>query len=469
MMATLDSAAQAQAQSFLLFTPIGASPRGDYATDSKAAWAFAATSASQQPLPLTSFTAANMAPPELLTQRSFSTLSFGDNQDIMDAGGLNTPRLARFASEEYFGGFQNPATGALAWSSLQGIREASDEETRSPTNVDDGMSSAGAMMRDDKGNDILSSVPEGLFRQVSEDYGMLLRAKSDNLSGLSHLLLQREHSIGMMAVTEIPSARAPISASIVASAKNNKQEAGIKQEHSNARCQDQGDENDDTHQTAALLANVSRRSARNAGKRKASFVESDEETDDEWAPSWRSGKCSRKCSKRVKSDGSKQSNNNRGAHVRGRPEMQENARKGQEHWAKQVAEMRDQWEEVGCKENPDFKYQIELLQRRHIKSQHECLLRQLHMSATVGQIEPFPYNTAEGKSFVGWTGFRVAPDRASEFRGDIEGMFPPGPNGQILENTQHNMLRRAGLVPGSWGEAWLGLSPFIYKKPQTQK
>jgi hypothetical protein len=51
--------------------------------------------------------------------------------------------------------------------------------------------------------------------------------------------------------------------------------------------------------------------------------------------------------------GEQQRQKRRGAHVKDRPEMQEAARRGQEHWARQVQELRKTWSKLKCqKANP---------------------------------------------------------------------------------------------------------------------
>lgn len=205
-----------------------------------------------------------------------------------------------------------------------------------------------------------------------------------------------------------------------------------------------------------------RQSARTAGKPKRKIVDSDSESDEEYTPSRKStAKKAKKSSSSKSAKPSGYAQNNRGAHVRGRPEMQETARNGQRHWASEVQDLRQRWLDANCQANAAFQGQLDLMARRHIKNQHECLLRSLHIAAAEGMIVPHAFNNAEGKSFLGWTGFDIVPDMASEFRAKIEIMFPQ----PLLENTLHNTFRRAGLVPCNWSEAWLGLAPFQYKKP----
>jgi hypothetical protein len=232
---------------------------------------------------------------------------------------------------------------------------------------------------------------------------------------------------------------------------------------------------EDAHVSSeAETKRMSLRQPSKASKRRKSDDE-DEESDEDYMPGKSCfGGCSRshtnkkakKCSSSShhSSGGGKYAHSNRGAHVKGRPEMQETARRGQEHWAREVQDLRELWSQVGCAQvNLAFPSQLELMTRRHIKNQHECLLRALHIATARGFLRPHNFNTAEGKSFLGWTGFDILPERAREFRQMIERMFPA----PLLENTLHNTFRRAGLVPSSWGEAWLGLVPFMYKKPSS--
>jgi hypothetical protein len=362
-------------------------------------------------------------------------------------------------SEDIMGLLFPTATNAQeGWSGLAGIREGS-EEAGSPTNVDDNLVPSLALTRG-KSGDFMSEGHDLLFRNRSDELPMgLARARSENFSGLTHILGQ---SVTTVETEQVPATRMDDGSKAEESAKPGESES--EEESSSAESSD-----GEARKAAAVLAReatIARRmSTRNAGKPKRKIVDTDEEeSDEEYIPGGKSmGRSSAKRAK--KSSGSYSgSHNNRGAHVKGRPEMQETARRGQEHWARQVQELREKWREERCWEaDSAFQGQLELLQRRHIKSQHECLLRCLHIATGRGMVKPSTYNNAEGKSFLGWTGFSVVPSRAQEFREMVEEMFPS----PLLENTLHNTFRRAGLVPGSWGEAWLGLSPFMYKKPIT--
>mmetsp|Transcript_3257 Transcript_3257/g.6637 ORF Transcript_3257/g.6637 Transcript_3257/m.6637 type:complete len:383 (-) Transcript_3257:178-1326(-) len=159
-------------------------------------------------------------------------------------------------------------------------------------------------------------------------------------------------------------------------------------------------------------------------------------------------------------------NSNRGAHVRDRPEMQQNARDGQKHWGTQVRNMRKQWQEKEMFKHESFSKQVDMCARMHIKSQHECLLRQLQMAAVEGIIKPAAFAEDERESFLGWTGFSVVHNSGAEFRKRIEDLFASTPSDKTLNNT----FRRAGLVPEhSWAEAWSGIGGFVYDRVKRQQ
>eukprot|EP00286_Rhodomonas_abbreviata_P022342 CAMPEP_0181297736 /NCGR_PEP_ID=MMETSP1101-20121128/5404_1 /TAXON_ID=46948 /ORGANISM="Rhodomonas abbreviata, Strain Caron Lab Isolate" /LENGTH=399 /DNA_ID=CAMNT_0023402703 /DNA_START=61 /DNA_END=1261 /DNA_ORIENTATION=- len=140
--------------------------------------------------------------------------------------------------------------------------------------------------------------------------------------------------------------------------------------------------------------------------------------------------------------------------------MQQNAREGQRHWGLKVQELREQWDRMRMwEQNPHFSAQIQMCARMHIKSQHECILRQLQIAAVDGILTPHIFSSDGKQSFIGWTGFQLADHSGMEFRRRIEGMFASPPNEKTLNNT----LRRAGMVPEySWGEAWCGIGCFLY-------
>jgi len=148
-----------------------------------------------------------------------------------------------------------------------------------------------------------------------------------------------------------------------------------------------------------------------------------------------------------------------GLHVRERPDMQKKARDGQEHWLQQVREIRRKWQDRREWEREEmYQKQVENCAAMQIKSQHECLLRTLQMSASDGLIEPLPFAECGPASFLGWTGFRVVMHKAQEFRSRIDALFPA----PLKENTLHTSFRRAGLVPDKWSSGWLGLTAFKY-------
>lgn len=155
----------------------------------------------------------------------------------------------------------------------------------------------------------------------------------------------------------------------------------------------------------------------------------------------------------------------RGAHVRERPHMQQTARDGQRHWGEKVVELRSRWTELRMwEQHEEFHNQIKMCTRLHIKSQHECLLRQLQLALVEGLIvvpAELTFSADESQSFLGWTGFAIVPERGAEFRRRIEDMFAHPPQDKTLNNT----LRRAGLVPQrGWGEAWSGCGAFVFNQ-----
>lgn len=149
----------------------------------------------------------------------------------------------------------------------------------------------------------------------------------------------------------------------------------------------------------------------------------------------------------------------RGAHVKNRPEMQVKAREGQKHWGEMVQHLRREWQKRRMFENPHFREQVAMCSRAHIKSQHECLLRQLQFALIDNMITASDFNASEADSFLGWTGFQIVQGQHQRFRAKIESLFASTPK----ENTLNNSFRRAGLVPvHCWSDAWSGISPFKY-------
>mmetsp|Transcript_12267 Transcript_12267/g.19320 ORF Transcript_12267/g.19320 Transcript_12267/m.19320 type:complete len:519 (-) Transcript_12267:297-1853(-) len=154
-----------------------------------------------------------------------------------------------------------------------------------------------------------------------------------------------------------------------------------------------------------------------------------------------------------------------GSHVKYRPEMQKKARQGQEHWSRQLKEIRVQWEaRQDCTEDKEFNRQVQLCAELQIKSQHECLLRTLQMSLKDGFIEAntkaMPFHEDPDHSFLGWTGFKVKAEKAQEFKKQIEALFPS----PLQENTLHTALRRTGMTPEKWGSGWCGMVPFRFSR-----
>mmetsp|Transcript_12842 Transcript_12842/g.29707 ORF Transcript_12842/g.29707 Transcript_12842/m.29707 type:complete len:449 (-) Transcript_12842:312-1658(-) len=159
----------------------------------------------------------------------------------------------------------------------------------------------------------------------------------------------------------------------------------------------------------------------------------------------------------------------RGAHVRNRPEMQRQARDGQQHWAEMVKQKRDEW--CAMPKNPHteaFKAQVEICAQRNIKSQKECLIRFLHLSTATNVVKPqTPFKPLkdtddDATSFLGWTGFTVTKGHGAAFRQGVEAMFQEE---SPKQNTVQNLFRRAGLVPEDWDKAWEGSMPFRFTSP----
>ena len=150
----------------------------------------------------------------------------------------------------------------------------------------------------------------------------------------------------------------------------------------------------------------------------------------------------------------------RGAHVRGRPEMQKTARDGAAHWAAQVRVMRAAWAERAARRPAfadEYSGQICASQGR-IKSKQECLLRFLQLAADDGVVVPGPFG---GGGFFGWARFTVAGGRSGDFRRGLEGLFPAG----FREDTLKETFRRAGLIPERfrWEEGWRGAVAFEFR------
>lgn len=397
------------------------------------------------------------APPTTLnmSKRSWSTISFGEGETATDAFLDHPAALQRYISEDFMATILNREASDISALARGDVANAADahqwtlggiaEGSSSPTNVDFAPVVTGALARE-KSTDFSRLDGSALLRAQSDDLQLLLlRSRSQNM--LQSLGAELAASIkANNAAEEAPACPPPSTESA----------PPLREEDEDAAS------SSDTETEEEAPEEPQRRvSARNIGKPKRKLAELEDSDDDYIPPS-----SSKKGSKKAKKGGSHRTggyaHNNRGAHVKGRPEMQETARNGQRHWATEVQNLRTQWHEARCWEaNPSFQPQLELMARRHIKNQHECLLRALHIAAAKGMVDPLPFNNAEGKSFLGWTGFSVRPDKAAEFRTAVEEMFPQ----PLLENTLHNTFRRAGLVPSSWSDAWLGFAPFGYKKP----
>lgn len=105
-----------------------------------------------------------------------------------------------------------------------------------------------------------------------------------------------------------------------------------------------------------------------------------------------------------------------GTHVKARPDMQQRARAGQEHWLGLVKQVRSEWvAHETCSNDLNYKYQIDVCQTSQTKSQHECLLRTLQIACADGLIRacPFAASVDNTASFLGWTGFQVNPEHST--------------------------------------------------------
>lgn len=153
----------------------------------------------------------------------------------------------------------------------------------------------------------------------------------------------------------------------------------------------------------------------------------------------------------------------RGTHMRERKDLNERAREAVPHWAQKVRELREEWEAKRMAEqHAEFEAQVQQCVSRKVRPQRECLLRQLQLSLVEGLIllpDDRPFSSDLSRSFLGWTGFKVAPSRGADFRRKIEDMFVALPQGDTLNNT----LRRLGFAPQrGWQEAWNGVGAFIF-------
>jgi hypothetical protein len=428
------------------------------------------------------------APPILsreVKQRSVSTLSLGDENE----NPINNTMLARYTSEDLMGVFSLPVLTGLH---NETPRTADSSWALNGSNAEEGSSfitnpfASGTPRGVDFAR--LDRFDSGMMRIQSQDLANIIKATNGGFTpraadspavtprveaaaAPAHAATAPASSTAVHVPStaeantiSAPSAPAPSAAETI---KEQQQ-----QQHSRVASSSSSTANRSSASTSEeeqeedLAASGRRFSARNLGKPKRKIVDDYESSDEEYTPSKKSRKGGKKSSPSSSRSSSKSSSghshNQRGAHVRGRPEMQETARNGQRHWATEVQELRRRWEDVDCASaHHAFPAQLDIMAKRHIKNQHECLLRSLHIAVAEGMVVPHAFNNAEGKSFLGWTGFDIVPERAGDFRAAIESMFPE----PLLENTLHNTFRRAGLVPSSWSEAWLGLASFHYKKP----
>ena len=150
--------------------------------------------------------------------------------------------------------------------------------------------------------------------------------------------------------------------------------------------------------------------------------------------------------------------NQRGAHVRQRPEMQQRGRDGQVHWRTNVKKLRERCAERDSPLPEVFQEQISRCSRSGAKPQKECVLRFLQLAAMDGLLTPLPFS-AEG-GFFGWTGFEVVRSRSRDLAGALQDLIPRG----AKEGTLRATFRRAKLVPeenNKWRKAWEGSVKFI--------
>jgi hypothetical protein len=153
----------------------------------------------------------------------------------------------------------------------------------------------------------------------------------------------------------------------------------------------------------------------------------------------------------------------RGAHVKGRPEMQQTARDGAAHWAACAQRVRTAWTERAAR-RPEFRARFAAqadAAHGRVKCKLECLLRFLQMAADDGIVSPGPFGHG---GFFGWCRFTVTPARAPDFRRGLEGLFPA----RFREDTLKETFRRAGLIPErwQWEQAWRGGVAFEARPPR---
>jgi hypothetical protein len=157
----------------------------------------------------------------------------------------------------------------------------------------------------------------------------------------------------------------------------------------------------------------------------------------------------------------KRSNGKRGAHLRDRVDMQQDARDGAKFWASRVQVVRATWNTYPAEFKLYFQEQMKAA-KGHIKSKLECLLLTMQMAAYYGIILPTPPTDETGSGLMGWVGFEVAADRAEEWRSAVVNLFPEG----FTEESVRAMFRQANIVPAGWRweEAWRGEVAFVLKQ-----
>jgi len=153
----------------------------------------------------------------------------------------------------------------------------------------------------------------------------------------------------------------------------------------------------------------------------------------------------------------------RGAHVRGRPDMSRTARDGAVHWARMLAQVRQAWDEVAAGRDGFVVAYGEHADTAagRVRAKLECLLRTLQLAAADGLVHQLA--AAPGApGFFGWAGFRVEAGCGTAVRGAVEALLPPGVPGR-REEALREVFRRAGLVPARWrwSEAWAGRIDFV--------
>mmetsp|Transcript_24136 Transcript_24136/g.58623 ORF Transcript_24136/g.58623 Transcript_24136/m.58623 type:complete len:486 (+) Transcript_24136:229-1686(+) len=413
--------------------------------------------------------------------REISTSSVRSTDDLMSAKpfmltSLSAPKASEMGgSAEAFlcftGGSQDGISSARAGSTGLATHqvgmsfEGEDQATALPSFRSRGAGSFRSLGRSTSGL-FRSSLSEGLPLGLLPPSASIAASRSGSCDGARAPFLWNCHSVSTDNFLHVvANASVPPSAASTSSAFNVKPDYKV-------RAEDQGEGREEASaakaeeepEPEAPAQRPQRAAAARAVSRVQEEEEEDEEEDSEDDHPKRKGSSGKrkagaaaggKSRKRARAEEAGRS----GLHVRERPDMQKKARDGQEHWLCQVKAIRKMWTDRREWEAQErYQAQVETCAAMQIKSQHECLLRTLQMSATDGLIVPLPFRDCGPESFLGWTGFRVVMDKAQEFRSRIDALFPA----PLKENTLHTSFRRAGLVPDKWSSGWLGLTAFKY-------